>query len=88
MAATVDCARCGRSDAPALSRPPHPGKLGAEIQQRVCANCWAEWQKVEVMVINELRLNFMDPASQETLNRHMREFLFPGSGEESGPETG
>jgi len=28
------------------------------------------------MVINELRLNFMDPQSQETLNKHMREFLF------------
>jgi len=83
--ATVDCARCGRSEAPALARPPLPGKLGAEVQQRVCANCWAEWQKVEVMVINELRLNFMDPASQEILNRHMREFLFPGSGSEESP---
>ena len=87
-AAIVECARCGRSEAPALARPPLPGKLGAEIRQRVCADCWAEWQKVEVMVINELRLNFMDPAAQETLNRHMREFLFPGSAEESRPEPG
>jgi Fe-S cluster biosynthesis and repair protein YggX len=31
---------------------------------------------MEVMVINELRLNFMDPASQEILNQHMRDFLF------------
>jgi Fe-S cluster biosynthesis and repair protein YggX len=82
--ATVQCARCGRTDAPALARAPLPGKLGAEIQQRVCADCWAEWQKVEVMVINELRLNFMDPAAQQTLNRHMREFLFPGESEAGG----
>ena len=34
---------------------------------------------MEVMVINELRLNLMEPAAQETLSRHMREFLFPGS---------
>lgn len=27
------------------------------------------------MVINELRLNFMDPKSLEVLERHMREFL-------------
>jgi len=27
------------------------------------------------MVINELRLNFMDPAAQEVLNAHLREFL-------------
>jgi Fe-S cluster biosynthesis and repair protein YggX len=87
-AATVECARCGRSEAPALSRQPLPGKLGAEIQQRVCADCWGEWQKMEVMVINELRLNFMDPAAQETLNRQMREFLFPGAAEESRPEPG
>ena len=86
--ATVECARCGRPEAPGLARPPLPGKLGTEIQQRVCADCWAEWRKLEVMVINELRLNFMDPAAQETLNRQMREFLFPGSAEESRPEPG
>jgi Fe-S cluster biosynthesis and repair protein YggX len=31
---------------------------------------------MEVMVINELRLNFMDPGAQEVLSKHMREFLF------------
>jgi Fe-S cluster biosynthesis and repair protein YggX len=76
MADTVDCSRCPRPDAPALKKPPLYGPIGKEIQARVCADCWAEWQKAEVMVINELRLNFMDPASQEILTRHMREFLF------------
>ena len=76
--ATVTCARCGKPDAPALARRPMPGALGAELQEKICADCWAEWQKVEVMVINELRLNFMDPGAQATLNKHMREFLFPG----------
>lgn len=85
MPDTVHCARCGRPDAPALTRAPLPGKTGAEIRERVCADCWNEWQKMEVMVINELRLNFMDPASQEILNRQMREFLFPGAGEEAKP---
>ena len=27
------------------------------------------------MVINELRLNFMDPGAQQVLEKHMREFL-------------
>jgi Fe-S cluster biosynthesis and repair protein YggX len=79
--ATVHCARCGRPEAPALTRTPLPGKLGQEIRARVCQDCWKEWEGMEVMVINELRLNFMDPASQEILNKHMREFLFPGTGE-------
>lgn len=78
---SVHCSRCGL-DAAALARPPMPGKLGAEIHTRVCAPCWAEWQGMEVMVINELRLNFMDPEAQATLNQHMREFfkLDDGSG--------
>jgi len=83
MSATVHCARCGRPEAPALPRQPYPGKLGAEIREKICADCWAEWQKMEVMVINELRLNFMEPAAQETLSRHMKDFLFAG-----GPEIG
>lgn len=76
----MQCVRCGRADAPALTRRPMPGPPGAEIQEKICADCWAEWQKMEVIVINELRLNFMDPESPKVLNQHMREFLFSGGG--------
>lgn len=72
---TVACPRCGRTDAPALDAPPFPGAEGGEIAARVCSDCWTDWQRAEVMVINELRLNFMDPAAQAVLSRHMREFL-------------
>jgi Fe-S cluster biosynthesis and repair protein YggX len=51
------------------------GPLGTTILATVCAECWGEWTQAEVMVINELRLNFMDPAAQQVLERHMREFL-------------
>ena len=44
----------------------------------VCADCWAEWEKHEVMVINELRLNFMDPRSADVLHQKLREFLGAG----------
>jgi Fe-S cluster biosynthesis and repair protein YggX len=70
----VNCRRCGQTRA-GLTRAPMPGPLGATIQSTVCADCWKEWEAAEVMVINELRLNFMDPAAQATLERHMREFL-------------
>lgn len=72
--ATVRCARCGE-ERPALARAPFGGALGEEIRERVCALCWAEWRQVEVMVINELRLNFMEPSSQEILAAEMRRFL-------------
>lgn len=84
MPETLECARCGRTDAPALPKPPLPGETGAEVQERVCADCWREWQSMEVMVINELRLNFMDPKAQEILENQMREFLALGGGEDTG----
>ena len=74
MSATVHCRRCGR-EATALARPPMPGRAGEEVQRSICGLCWAEWQRAEVMVINELRLNFMDPEAQVVLEQHMREFL-------------
>jgi Fe-S cluster biosynthesis and repair protein YggX len=78
------CRRCGRDAAP-LARPPQPGRVGAEIREKVCAECWAEWQGMEVMVINELRLNFMDPAAQQVLHEHMRNFLQLGEPPGGGP---
>ncbi len=86
----VKCIRC-HNEAPAIAGPTYPGELGEELAARICANCWAEWQHAEVMVINELRLNFMDPRSQEVLVKHMREFLFldgPPSGPPPGPPPG
>lgn len=76
MADTVHCYRCGRREAPALEETPMLApKVVQEVQQKTCADCWAEWQGMEVMVINELRLNFMDPKAQATLDAQMREFL-------------
>ncbi len=83
MSAEVHCARC-RELRPALAGPPQPGALGEEIRAKVCARCWQEWQGAEVMVINELRLNFMDPRAGKVLVQQMRDFLCldaPAAGE-------
>lgn len=71
---TITCARCGL-DRPAIEDSPYPGKVGDEIRQKICGECWKEWQQAEVIVINELRLDFMDPRSHDVLVQHMREFL-------------
>ena len=70
----VICARCGRTRA-AVAQLPYSGDLGAEIRHKVCQSCWNEWLETEVIVINELRLDFMNPRSQDILVQHMREFL-------------
>ncbi len=76
---TVDCVRCGRT-APGATGVFYGGTLGEEIRSKVCADCWAGWQEAEVMVINELRLNFMDPKSQEILAQQLRQFLMLEAG--------
>jgi len=45
------------------------------VRSRVCESCWRSWEPQEVIVINELRLNFMDPRAQEILQQRMLEFL-------------
>ncbi len=74
MSELLTCRRCGREQPP-MPAPPLPGATGTEILASTCGDCWQEWEKMEVMVINELRLNFMEPSAQETLTRQMREFL-------------
>jgi Fe-S cluster biosynthesis and repair protein YggX len=75
VSTTVSCSRCKR-DVPGLDRRPQlPAPLADRVLANVCAECWAEWEKNEVMVINELRLNFMDPKAAEVLHLKMREFL-------------
>ena len=71
---TVQCHRCGR-DAPPPGDVSQPEQLANEIRSKVCVNCWREWEAAEVMVINELHLNFMDPRAGEVLERNLREFL-------------
>lgn len=64
-----------------MERAPYPGELGDRILGASCRDCWNEWREMEVRVINELRLNFLEPESQQTLARHLSEFLcLPESG--------
>jgi Fe-S cluster biosynthesis and repair protein YggX len=88
--AQVTCTRCGRT-AEGLPFPPYPDELGGRIQSRVCAACWREYMSRQTMVINEYRLDLMDPRAQEILTRDMIEFLNlepKGVEPRAGNETG
>ena len=82
--ADVKCQRCGETK-PALTRPPYPDDFGRQIAERICSDCWDEAKRMQVMVINEYRLDLSDPRAQEILERATRDFLgFPESaGEKS-----
>lgn len=70
----VRCARC-RQTAPKLPRQPFKGPVGAEIFEKICADCWRQWIPMGTKVINELRLPLNDPQAQKMYDQHMLEFL-------------
>ncbi len=70
----IECSRCGR-EGEAMAQPPMPTALGTEVQNHVCPECWREWLRTQVMLINEYRLNLVDPQARAALEGQMRAFL-------------
>ncbi len=70
----ITCSRCGQ-ETEAMTTPPMPTALGAEVQLGVCQACWHEWLRAQVMLINEYRLNLVDPEARRVLEGQLRAFL-------------
>jgi Fe-S cluster biosynthesis and repair protein YggX len=70
----IVCSRCGQQTQP-LEPTPLPGPLGEAVQRQVCRACWQEWLRTQVMLINEYRLNLVDPQARRALEEQMRSFL-------------
>lgn len=77
MSRTVYCQYL-KKEAEGLDFQLYPGELGQEIFENISKEAWAEWQKKQTMLINEHRLNLMDPKSREFLEEQMKAFLFEG----------
>jgi len=58
-----------------LDAPPYPGAKGQEIFETVSKQAWQEWQQHQTMLINEKRLNAMEPSSRAYLGEQMEKFL-------------
>lgn len=77
MSRTVFCEYL-QQEAPGLDFQMYPGELGERIFNHISKEAWAEWQKKQTMLINEKRLNMMDPQARELLEKEMVAFLFEG----------
>ncbi len=78
MAHMVKCIKLG-VEAEGLERPPIPGELGKKIWENVSKEAWQQWIRHQTMLINENRLNLMDPAARKYLAEQMERHFF-GSG--------
>ena len=77
MSRTVRCAKLG-IDAEGLDFAPWPGPLGQRIYAEISKPAWQEWLAHQTMLINEYRLNPLDPKARKFLAEEMEKFLFGG----------
>jgi Fe-S cluster biosynthesis and repair protein YggX len=72
----MTCIRCGQpGDPPPAHRVPFPPAIKEKVLASICANCWKEWEEMEVKVINEYRLSFMEPEHRAMLQKTCLDFL-------------
>jgi Fe-S cluster biosynthesis and repair protein YggX len=67
-----------QEEAPALKAPPFPGELGEKIFKNISAKAWQMWLSQQTMLINEYRLNLIDPEARSFLKQEMQKFFFEG----------
>ncbi|MDR2260786.1 MAG: oxidative damage protection protein [Azoarcus sp.] len=75
MTRMVDCVKLGR-EAEGLERPPIPGELGKRIYDSVSKEAWQQWVRYQTMLINENRLNLMEPRARKYLSEQMEKHFF------------
>ncbi|SKA45526.1 oxidative damage protection protein [Enterovibrio nigricans] len=77
MSRTVFCQRLHK-DADGLDFQLYPGELGKRIFDNISKEAWAQWQSKQTMLINEKKLNMMEPDHRKLLEEEMVKFLFEG----------
>ncbi|QTS83929.1 oxidative damage protection protein [Coxiella endosymbiont of Amblyomma nuttalli] len=75
MTRRVFCKKLGR-EAEGLTYHPYPGELGARIYAHISKQAWQAWLTHQTMLINEYRLNVIEPKSRQFLEEEMKKFLF------------
>jgi len=72
---TVRCVKFGK-DMPGLERVPWKGELGKRVYENVSQEAWKLWIEHSKMLMNEYRLNPLDPQSQKIMEEQMEQFFF------------
>jgi Fe-S cluster biosynthesis and repair protein YggX len=71
----VKCVKFGR-EMPGLDRIPWKGELGKRIYDNVSQEAWRMWVEHSKMLMNEYRLNPLDPNSLKIMEQQMELFFF------------
>ena len=71
----VHCVKFDR-EMPGLDRPPWKGELGKKVYENVSKEAWRMWIEYSKMLMNEYRLNPLEPNSQKFVEEQMDQFFF------------
>lgn len=84
MTRMIQCIKLG-TEAEGLDFPPYPGKLGAQLYEKVSKQAWKEWLEHQKRLVNENRLNLADIKARKYLEEQMtRHFFGEGADQASG----
>ena len=83
MTRMVNCVVLKR-EAEGLTRVPWPGELGKRIYENVSQEGWQRWLEHQTMLMNEYRLNALDPNARKFLAGEMEKFLFGDGSDKPG----
>ncbi|HEU5338209.1 MAG TPA: oxidative damage protection protein [Sulfuricaulis sp.] len=75
MARMVKCVKLGK-EAEGLDYPTYPGELGKRIWENVSKEAWKLWLAHQTMLMNEYRINPMDPKARKMIEGEMEKFFF------------
>lgn len=71
----VKCVKFDK-EMPGLERIPWKGELGKRVFENVSKEAWKMWLEHSKMIMNEYRLNPLDPGSQKIMEEQMEQFFF------------
>jgi len=84
MARMVNCIKLGK-EAQGLDFQPYPGELGKKVFENVSKEAWDAWLSHQTMLINEYRLNPLDPKSRKMIEQELQKYFW-GEGSEAPPD--
>ena len=67
-----------KKDAEGLGFQLYPGEVGKRIFDNISKEAWGIWQKKQTMLINEKKMNMMNPDDRAFLEAAMVGYLFEG----------
>jgi len=77
VARTIFCTHLNK-EADGLDFQTLPGELGTKVFANISKEAWSMWMSKQTMLINEKKLNLMNPDDRQLIEKTMVEFLFEG----------